>query len=272
MQGILTMIDIKNLTLFHPAKSSEILLSDLTLQIANGERWCILGQNGAGKSTLLRVLAGMDAVALGSIQIQGQMLGDLSPLNLARLRAYCAQQTYDFFSSTVLETLVLARYPHQNGYFDGSVNHEISDQFTFHPDISPILKAMGLETLLSNDIRCLSGGERQRVALAAAIAQLTPFIFLDEPFSFLDLRFQRQALEFLFHLSQATPARTLIMALHDFNQAAHFCTHALLLLGQGCWLAGPCAQVLTVNNLSDMLQIPVYNFSHQGKFYFVPAV
>ena len=89
----------------------------------------------------------------------------------------------------------------------------------------------------------LSGGERRRVALATLLAQAVPLLILDEPTTHLDLHQQIALLDLLAGLS----GHTVIMSLHDVNLAVRYCTHTLLIFGDGQCCAGPTATMLTAD-------------------------
>ena len=91
--------------------------------------------------------------------------------------------------------------------------------------------------LAQRDVRTLSGGERQRVAIAALLAQDTPLLLLDEPANALDLAHQVSVMRLLARLCREQ-GKTVVMVGHDLNLAHSVATHALLLMGDGAWLAG----------------------------------
>jgi iron complex transport system ATP-binding protein len=115
------------------------------------------------------------------------------------------------------------------------------------------LEAMDCAELAHRDIRRLSRGERQRVALAAALAQESALVLLDEPISHQDPRHQMLVLQQL----AARARTTFVGALHDINAAARFATHALLLAGDGTWQAGEAREVLTCVGLSALFSTEI---------------
>jgi iron complex transport system ATP-binding protein len=258
------MLNLHNLSVARPGQSAKqsakILLRDLSLTMRAGERWCVLGQNGAGKSTLLHTLAGLLPARSGSVLLHDKKLQAYSLQALARLRAFCPQQSTDAFAATVAEIIALARYPWQSGW-----SFELGEEDRAR--IDQIVDCLELTALLQRDVRHLSGGERQRVALAATLVQDTPLLLLDEPLNFLDVRHQQQVLKVLGNM----PQRAVVMALHDLNQAANMCTHALLLFGDGRWMAGGCAEMLTAAQVSELLQTPMDRLEQHGQIVFTPT-
>ncbi|OFJ48335.1 cobalamin ABC transporter ATP-binding protein [Janthinobacterium lividum] len=237
------------------------LVANLTWQIRDGECWSIIGRNGAGKSTLLRALAGLREPDAGHVTIQGRALIDWPLAKLARERAFLAQARHDAFSYRVIETVLSARHPyHDNHYWEGSDDQRIA---------LAALASMEVEHLAERDVRSLSGGERQRVAIAAMLAQDTPLLLLDEPANALDLAHQVSVMRLLSSLCREQQ-KTVVMVGHDLNLAHSVSTHALLLMGDGAWLAGPVAEVMQASILGDYLGHPIDIIEHGKRKIFIP--
>jgi iron complex transport system ATP-binding protein len=238
------------------------LVEKLDWRVAAGECWCVIGRNGAGKSTLMRTLAGLRQPDAGSVAIDGRLLADWPLDELARKRAYLPQTRSDAFAYRVLETVLAARHPyHGQRYWEGSDDHAIA---------MAALAAMEVAELAQRDVRSLSGGERQRVAIAAMLAQDTPLLLLDEPANALDLAHQVGMMQLIAKLCREQ-GKTAVMIGHDLNLAEQACTHALLLMGDGGWEAGPIGQVMSAPTVSRYLGHPVDIVLHEGRRIFVPA-
>ncbi|MDB5907754.1 MAG: cobalamin transporter ATP-binding protein [Massilia sp.] len=238
------------------------LVEKLDWTVRAGECWCVIGRNGAGKSTLLRTLAGLREPDAGSLSIDGRPLADWPLDELARKRAYLPQSRSDAFSYRVLETVLAARHPyHAQRYWEGSDDHAIA---------LAALVSMEVAELAQRDVRSLSGGERQRVAIAAMLAQDTPLLLLDEPANALDLAHQVSMMQLVAKLCREQ-GKTAVTIGHDLNLAQQACSHALLLMGDGSWEAGPIGQVMTAPALSRYLGHPIEIVVHAGRRIFVPA-
>ncbi|WP_035486107.1 ABC transporter ATP-binding protein [Paraburkholderia xenovorans] len=212
------------------------LLDAFTHTFYEGEIWCVAGPNGAGKTTLLSTLAGLLQPPVGHVELDGVRLADWPPLPLAQRRALMPQSAADAFSASVLDIVMLNRFPHLTGWgWEGE-----ADRAAAHA----ALNALGLAAFAARDVLSLSGGERQRVALAAVLCQEAPLLLLDEPLSHLDLHHQIDCLEALTAWTRE-PRRTVMFSCHDLNLARRFATHALLLDGAGGAYAGPVQDVLT---------------------------
>jgi iron complex transport system ATP-binding protein len=239
-----------------------VLVDELSWSARPGECWCVLGPNGAGKSTLLRTLAGLRDPDGGAVSIDDKPLAAWPLTSLARERAYLAQARSDAFAYRAIETVLMARHPyHADRYWEGSDDHAAAHS---------ALAALDVLHLAQRDVRTLSGGERQRVAIAALLAQDTPLLLLDEPATALDLAHQVAVAELLARQAREG-GKTVVTVGHDLNMAWLGATHALLLMGQGGWRAGPVAEVMQGPLLSECLGHPIAAIEHDGRTIFIPA-
>jgi iron complex transport system ATP-binding protein len=239
-----------------------VLVEHLDWLVRAGESWCVIGPNGAGKSTLLRTVAGLRAPDGGSVAIAGKPLPSWPLAALARERAYLAQSRGDAFAYRVIETVLMARHPyHADRYWEGSDDHLAAEA---------ALRELDVLDLAQRDVRTLSGGERQRVAIAALLAQDTPLLLLDEPANALDLAHQVAVMALLARLCRER-AKTVVMVGHDLTLAHGVATHALLLMGEGQWRAGPVADVMQPAILSQCLGHPIDTVAHRGRTIFLAA-
>lgn len=239
------------------------LVRALSATIAAGDVWCIAGPNGAGKTTLIGVLAGLAKPASGSVSLDGRALSAWRAADLARERALMPQSTHDAFSATVLDTVLLNRFPYLTGWGWESDD----DRAAAHA----ALDALGLTSFASRDVLTLSGGERQRVALAAVLCQNAPLLLLDEPLAHLDLHHQIDCLNALVKTAR-DERRAVVLSCHDLNLARRFATHALLLDGQGGAHAGPVADVLTPERASAAFGYPLVLIRDGAHEALVPSI
>jgi iron complex transport system ATP-binding protein len=224
------------------------LLEAFTHTFYAGEIWCVAGPNGAGKTTLLSTLAGLLRPSAGHVELDGVRVADWQPLPLAQRRALMPQSASDAFSASVLDIVMLNRFPHLTGWgWEREADREAAHA---------ALDLLGLAAFAARDVLSLSGGERQRVALAAVLCQEAPLLLLDEPLSHLDLHHQIDCLEALTAWTRE-PRRTVMFSCHDLNLARRFATHALLLDGEGGAYAGPVHDVLTPTLTSRAFGYPL---------------
>lgn len=251
------MIDTADLLL---RAGSRVLLEGLSWRARPGECWCVIGRNGAGKSTLLRTLAGLRAPDAGQVALGGRVLSGWQIEALARHRAFLGQTRSDAFAYRVIEAVLMARHPyHADRYWEGSDDHLAAEA---------ALRALDVLELAQRDVRTLSGGERQRVAIAALLAQDTPLLLLDEPANALDLAHQASVMGLLAALCREQ-RKTVVMVGHDLNLAHSVASHALLLMGDGKWQAGPVDQVMQPEILSRCLGHPIETIEHGARTIFI---
>ncbi|MCM5681539.1 ABC transporter ATP-binding protein [Schlegelella sp. S2-27] len=239
------------------------LVDGLDWRVGRGERWALLGPNGCGKTTLLRTLAGLLPAAAGEVHLGGRPVGRIGTRELATLRAWCPQHHHDAFALSALDVVLASRQPYAGrmGWLDPG------DEDIAHG----ALRQCDVEHLASQDVRSLSGGERQRVALAAALAQTTPLLLLDEPTAHLDVPHQLAVCSLLAGLD----GRSVLMSLHDVNLALRCCTHALLCLPAETraprWLAGPLHEVLIPEYLQRAYGSRMLPVTLEAHTYYLPA-
>ncbi len=220
----------------------------LDLHIRSGEVWAVLGQNGIGKTTLLHTLAGLRSANAGTIGLDHAPLNQWKPRQRAQRLGLLPQRSEDAFPQSVLDVALTGRYPHLP-LWQSITRNDLQCAQT-------ALKVLDITELSERDVRHLSGGERQRVAIASLLTQDPDVALLDEPIAHLDLHHQMQVLALLRDRTQHND-RCVIMVLHDANLAWQFCTHVLLLHGQGCWEAGPAHQLLNAERLSRLFAHPI---------------
>jgi iron complex transport system ATP-binding protein len=239
-----------------------LLLSQLNWQVEAGQCWSIIGRNGAGKSTLLRTLTGLRAPDSGTVRIKDCRVQEWVLSKLAQERAYLPQARADAFSYSVLETVLAARHPFHDSHYWESENDVTA--------ANDALEMMDVWHLAQRDLRTLSGGERQRVAIAAVIAQDTPIMLLDEPTNALDLAHQMAVMELLARLCR-DQGKAIVLVSHDLNLAYSVSSHALLLMDEGTWQAGPVDQVMQAPLLSKCLGHPIETLQHGARLVFLPV-
>ncbi len=222
--------------------------SQLDLKLIPGQIWGVLGRNGVGKTTLIHTLAGLRDASAGHIRLNQDDLSSLSRKQIAQKIGLLLQHVEDPFPATVLETVVSGRHPHiANWQWESRDDYQLAQQ---------ALTQVDMADMAQRQVNQLSGGERQRVALATLITQNPAIFLLDEPNSHLDLHHQSSLLSWICHYTQQQQ-RVLLMSLHDINLAAKYCTHILLLLGDGEYLAGTKEDMLTEQQLEKTFHHPV---------------
>jgi len=222
------------------------LLSKLSFDLQAGKITVILGPNGAGKSSLLLALAGLIPFEQGGISFQCDSLSHLSRQQLSRRIAWQGELPPTEFGLSVQQRLQLA-----------ASDSVVSGSSEINPGIhvQVVTATMQLSTLLQRALGDLSDGERQRVELAALMLRDVPVWLLDEPTAHLDLKHQIQCLHML--KSQAAQGRSIVVVLHDIQQAEAVADQVILIQSNGVAQSGTAAQMLTQERLSDLFDTPL---------------
>ena len=217
-----------------------LVLDDLSFEVARGSIVGLLGPNGSGKTTLLRLIAGMLPPRTGRVTLDGEPVGRLARRDLARRLAVVPQDTHPAFDFSVLDIVLMGRYPHLGAFeLEGAADLEIARD---------ALTATGTAELESRPFSTLSGGEKQRVVIASALAQASDVLLLDEPTASLDLGYQFEIAALLRRLNRERGV-TMVVSTHDLNLAAALCGRVVL-LKQGRMLAqGATNETLTAPNI-----------------------
>lgn len=246
----LSRLSAEHLTLTYGRGSDrKIVASDLSIAIPDGELTVIIGPNACGKSTLLRTLSRLLQPTQGQVYLDGQLIQNYSTRAVARRLGLLPQNSIAPGDITVKALVARGRYPHQ-GLFNRwcSADEAVVQQ---------AMVATGVAGLAARPVDQLSGGQRQRVWIAMVLAQQTPLLLLDEPTTWLDIAHQIDLLELLQTLNQEQHY-TLVVVLHDLNQACRYATH-LVAMRDGCIVAqGRPADIVT----PDLIE-QVYGLSCQ---------
>lgn len=239
----------------------KLLCHDLDFQVQAGECWAILGANGAGKTTLLHVLAGLRGARSGSISLRNRPLRDWPLRELARYRAILFQDSYDTFPATVMETVLTGRHPYLHFWeLESEQDYRLARQ---------ALQQVELADMEARRVDTLSGGERRRLALATLLVQQPKLLLLDEPTNHLDLRNQVRLLDGLGERIQRE-AGAMLMSLHDVNMAQRFCSHVVLMFGNGDVCTGPVDATLSEQTVSRLYDCPVHAVEDAGRRLYLP--
>jgi iron complex transport system ATP-binding protein len=179
----------------------------------------VIGPNGAGKTTLLRLLAGLLVPTEGEVLLEGKEISGMDVRRRARRISFMTQDLSQVFPFTVMEILLMGRYPHL-GRFQKEGTEDVARA-------RRMLSYVGLSAIEERGFSGLSGGERQLVLFAQALVQDTDALLLDEPSSNLDIHHQDR----IFSMAQelAREGRAVVTSVHNLSVAAQYCSRLVLL-------------------------------------------
>jgi iron complex transport system ATP-binding protein len=223
------------------------IVHDIHLSLHPGEWLSLVGANGSGKSTLLKLMSRILAPQQGVVLLEGKTIHTQPAQAVARQMAFLPQQHTLPPGLTVQQLVSLGRSPHQPWW-----------QWELNPQdrqwVNRAIADVHLEAFRDHPVENLSGGERQRAFLALALAQAPQVLLLDEPTTYLDVRYQLELLDLLQHLNQ-TQTLSIITVLHDLNLALRY-SDRLAMLKDGClWAIGTPADITTPENLRQVFGI-----------------
>lgn len=212
-----------------------VVAEDLSVEIPAGTITCIVGANACGKSTLLRALARLLKPKQGAVLLDGQEIHRLPTREVAKRLGILPQSPIAPEGISVADLIGRGRAPHQRWLRQWSPTDD--------DIVERAMELTGTTALADRPVDALSGGQRQRVWIAMALAQGTPLMLLDEPTTYLDLAHQVEVLDLLVDLNR-NEERTIVLVLHDLNQAARYADHLIAMKQGQLVTSGPPAEVL----------------------------
>ncbi|WP_440108836.1 ABC transporter ATP-binding protein [Paenibacillus sp. QZ-Y1] len=222
------------------------VISALTLQFEAGRIHSILGPNGCGKSTLLKALGKQIQTTDGEILFKNSEINTWSRKAFARELAFLMQVHESNPEVTVRQLIEYGRFPHKRKFKRlNQEDHAIVDQ---------AISLTHLVDLAERTVDSLSGGERQRAWIAMALAQQPAILLLDEPTSYLDIHHQLEIIELIKRLN-IEQGITIILVLHDINQAAMISDQIIVLQSGELYDFGIPRDVITQKMLRDVFKV-----------------
>lgn len=239
------------------------ILNDINFNIKSGEIATIIGPNGSGKSTLIKSVSRYLKPVSGNIYLDKVNINHINTKNIARNLAVLPQMK-DVSSDISIEELVsYGRYPHIQ--FGKRLSKEDKDIITWS------MEKTGLIEMKDRYVATLSGGERQRAWIAMSLAQKPKILLLDEPTTFLDICYQLEILELVKELNK-TLGITVVMVLHDLNQAARYSDKLLVINNGKLWEYGEPCKIVSKELLKSIFKIDadIYEDKINNCPYFIP--
>ena len=205
------LVELRNVSKIYHLGGEEIrALDDVSLDIEGGEFISIIGPSGSGKSTLMHVLGCLDSPTKGTIRLDGTMIENASPRELARIRNRKIGFVFQFFN--LLPKLTVLQNVELPMIYSGASSRERRER-AMHA-----LKLVDLENRARHRPMQLSGGQQQRTAIARALVNDPKIVFADEPTGNLDSHTGEAILQLFYKLSEE--GLTIALVTHDPEIAA----------------------------------------------------
>ncbi|HET8928705.1 MAG TPA: ATP-binding cassette domain-containing protein, partial [Microbacterium sp.] len=237
------------------------IVDDLTWTVHDDQRWVVLGPNGAGKTTLLLLADTLIHPTSGEVTILGERLGGTDVFELRPRIGFAstamAKRLPD--DETVLNVVLTAAFS-----VLGRWNEDYED--IDERRALRVLAEWRLEHLADRTFGTLSDGEQKRVQIARAVMTDPEMLLLDEPTASLDLGAREELLALLGGYAQAPTTPAMVMVTHHVEEIPVGFTHVLLLRDGGVVAAGPIAETLTAQNLTDTFGMPITLSEDDGRY------
>ncbi|KON72357.1 hypothetical protein M768_15405 [Cellulosimicrobium cellulans F16] len=224
------------------------------LELAPGAVTALIGPNGSGKSTLLRSLARLHRPDAGTVALDDAPDAlALHPKDFARRVTLLSQSRPTPSGVSVRDVVAYGRHPYRGRFRSNDPDGPRA--------IAHAMDVTGITAMADRGVDELSGGELQRVWLATCLAQDTQVLLLDEPTTYLDLRYQVELLDLVRDLATEHGVAVGVV-LHDLNQAAAVADRVVLLHAGVVRATGPADAVLTSELLTEVYGIHVDVYTH----------
>lgn len=234
-------MEVKQVVVSHDGETKH--LKGVTTNIPKGKITTIIGPNGCGKSTLLGVMSRNNKPLEGVARLENKDLVEYKPKEFAKKFAIVYQQNDIPHDLTVEKLVMFGRMPYSSLLKRKTEEDEKA--------VTWALECTNLLGKRENDLTALSGGERQRVWIAMALAQRSEMLCLDEPTTYLDIFYQIELLELVKHLNEKF-GLTIVMVLHDINQAIQYSDHIILMKSGQIVAEGAPKKVITPEVIQDV--------------------
>lgn len=219
------------------------VVHELDLAVPDGQVSVIVGPNACGKSTTLRALGRLLRPKGGSVLLDGTELARIPTRRIAQSIGLLPQSPVAPEAITVADLVSRGRQPHQRWWQQWSDEDERA--------VTDAMERTDVTALADRSVDELSGGQRQRVWIAMALAQETDLLLLDEPTTFLDIAHQVEVLDLVRRLNH-DQGRTVVIVLHDLNQAARYADHLVAMKSGRIVAEGHPGEVVTAELVREV--------------------
>ena len=254
------MLKIKD---FKIGYDDKVIVKDFSLHVKKGDMLTIIGPNGSGKSTVLKAVGRLLKPMDGVVYLDGKLLQEMNNKEIAKEMACLSQHNSAPKDMTIRKIVSFGRNPHKN-WFQG-LNKEDEDIVTW------AIEKTNLSHMENKNISDISGGERQRAWIAMALAQKPKVLLLDEPTTYLDINNQIEILELVKELNEKLNL-TVVMVLHDLNQAAKYSSEVLVLKNGEIKAQGKPEEILDKSLIRSVYNVDMDILKNQfgEKIIFIP--
>ncbi|GLT17639.1 ferric citrate ABC transporter ATP-binding protein FecE [Vibrio zhanjiangensis] len=236
------MLETKNLSV---AYGKQTIIANLSVSIPKGKITALVGPNGCGKSTLLKTLVRINKAKSGEVLLEGKTLSSYGDKALARSLSLLPQILVNPEGITVRKLVEYGRSPYVSHW--GRLAQDDKDI------VEQAMRDTGVLDFADKPVDSLSGGQRQRAWIAMVVAQDTDVVMFDEPTTYLDMSHQVELMKLIQQMN--AKGKTVVVVLHDLNQACRYCDHLVVLKQGEIVEEGSPDEVMTQTLLNDVFDL-----------------
>lgn len=221
----------------------------------------LIGPNGCGKSTMMKCISKLHTSWTGRIAIDGQDTGGFKAKDIAKMVANVPAEPGPLFGTTVMELVMLGRYPFVNRVWWESPDDERK--------VREALRTFGLDHLRRKSVALCSSGEKQRALIAKAYVQEPKLMLVDEPTSHLDMKYKLEVMEYLQNMARRD--MTVLVAEHDISLMARYCDVCIIMKEGRIVTIGDPKKVITEDLIRDVYEVNArVGLDADGEIYVLP--
>ena len=237
---IKNILDIRGLSF----ETDRIILNEINWQVAEGERWVLLGANGAGKTSLISTICAFNPPSSGVMYVDGKKYSEFNWQKMREKIALVGSQVKRRIDpeEKVLEVVASGKFAQIN-YWGKITRKLILDAYSK-------MKSLGIGKLIDDSWAYISQGERQKTLIARALMLKPSVVFLDEPCTGLDPVARKKFVEFLSSLAKKRTIPAIILATHYLEEIPPAFTHAIIIKNGKVLAKGEIDSVITSQNLT----------------------
>lgn len=223
-----------------------VVVDNINVDLKKGEVLCLLGPNGCGKSTILKTITNQIKLLDGKMTVMDEDLNKINNREQAKYMSVVLTERIAPEMMTAEEVVAMGRYPHTN-YFGKLSPNDLRM-------INEALESVNGEKLKDKEFKFLSDGEKQRILIARAICQESDIMVLDEPTSFLDIKYKVELLNIIKALS-LKQSKTIIMSLHEIELASKIADKVLLIKDGKIYDYGAPEDIITDDAIKEVYNL-----------------
>ncbi|WDV44291.1 ABC transporter ATP-binding protein [Clostridiaceae bacterium M8S5] len=254
------MIEVNDLIIKY---EDQLVIDNISFSIQKNAITTIIGPNGCGKSTIFKAISKTKKIQAGTISYNSIDIRKMKKKSYAKKIAILPQSPSVPSDLTVRELVEYGRYPHL-GWTNKLRKKDIEI-------VDWAVEITDIKRLEHRKIHTMSGGERQRAWIAMAITQQPELLLLDEPTTYLDVCYQFEVLELIKRINKEMNI-TVVMILHDLNQAARYSDRVIIMNSGKVYKSGVPRQIINQKALNEVfkLNVKIINDKEDDSLYFVP--